>query len=159
MELILFSGLQASGKTTFYQKFFSKTHLHLSKDLWPHAKKPQSRLIRLVEQALQEKRSVVVDNTNPTPSDRESLIAIGKKYDAYIIGYFFISTVAESQIRNQQRTGKQKVPDVALFSTIKKLILPQYQEGFHEIFHVSLYQGDFQINLLPNSREGSSKVP
>jgi len=33
MEAIIFIGIQASGKTTFYNKHFSRTHTHISLDV------------------------------------------------------------------------------------------------------------------------------
>jgi predicted kinase len=32
MELVIFIGLQASGKSTFYHERFARTHVHVSKD-------------------------------------------------------------------------------------------------------------------------------
>lgn len=34
-DCVIFIGLPASGKTTFYQRRFSATHRHISKDHWP----------------------------------------------------------------------------------------------------------------------------
>ena len=35
--------------------------------------------------------------------------------------------------RNRQREGKARVPDVAIFTTAKKLRPPTFQEGFDEV--------------------------
>lgn len=66
IELVIFSGLQAAGKTTFFRERFAATHEHVSKDAWPNARKREARQRRLVEAHLRAGRSVVVDNTNPT---------------------------------------------------------------------------------------------
>ncbi|WP_437903417.1 AAA family ATPase [Sorangium sp. So ce327] len=46
--VILFVGLPASGKTTFFRTHFSGTHVHVSKDNFPNAKKRDVRQARLV---------------------------------------------------------------------------------------------------------------
>jgi hypothetical protein len=38
LELVVFVGLQAAGKTTCYRCCFAGTHEHISKDTWPNAR-------------------------------------------------------------------------------------------------------------------------
>ncbi|WP_199750172.1 hypothetical protein [Amycolatopsis sp. WAC 04169] len=64
-EVVILIGLQASGKSTFFRWAFAGTHVHLSKDHFPNAKRRQPRQLRMLAEALEEGRSVVVDNTNP----------------------------------------------------------------------------------------------
>src|SRR6266700_5533918 len=120
MELIIFMGLQASGKSTFYQMHFAATHAYVSKDLLRNNKR--QRQLQLVEEALQGARSVVVDNTNPAVEDRAELIRLGRQYGAEVIGYYFEMQVKKSLERNQQREGKARVPNIAIFATAKKLV-------------------------------------
>ncbi|HEY9743531.1 MAG TPA: AAA family ATPase [Coleofasciculaceae cyanobacterium] len=148
MELVIFIGLQASGKSTFFHKYFSTTHEHVSKDLMRNNKNPARRQLQLIEGALQAGRSVVVDNTNPTLEDRVSLIQIGCTYEAQIIGYYFKSQVKQCLERNRQRLGKAQVPDVAIYTTIKKLVRPTYAEGFHQLFNVRI-TGQLAFEVCP----------
>lgn len=138
MELVIFIGLQASGKSTFFRKHFAATHLHVSKDLMRNNKNRARRQAQLIEAALQAGHSVVVDNTNPTVEERASLIQLGRAYDAEIIGYYFESLLSHSLERNQQRSGKARVPDVAIYATIKRLQPVSYAEGFHKLFYVKI---------------------
>jgi predicted kinase len=78
MELVIFIGLQASGKSTFFRKHFAATHELVSKDLMRNNKNRARWQAQLIEAALQAGRSLVVDNTNPTLDDRASLIELGK---------------------------------------------------------------------------------
>src|SRR5918911_192813 len=133
-ELVIFIGLQASGKSTFFRDRFAATHVHVSKDRFRNNKNPNKRQAQLIEAALQEGKSVVVDNTNPTGKERRSLIELGRQYGAKIVGYYFESEVRRCLERNQQRIGKTRVPDVALYATAKKLVPPSYSEGFDELF-------------------------
>ncbi len=138
MELVIFMGLQASGKSTFFRKHFAATHLHVSKDLMRNNKNRARRQAQLIEAALQAGHSVVVDNTNPTVEERASLIELGRAYDAEIIGYYFESVLSHCLERNQQRAGKARVPDLGMYATIKKLERPSYAEGFHKLFYVKI---------------------
>ncbi len=148
MELIIFVGLQASGKSTFYRTHCAATFEpyescescepceHISMDLLKNNKNPRKRQLVLIEAALQAQKSVVVDNTNPTVEDRSPLIQLGRQYGAKIIGYYFESNVRQCIERNKQREGKARVPDVAIYVTAKKMVHPTYEEGFDRIYDV-----------------------
>ena len=70
MELIVFVGLQASGKSTFFYVRFAETHQHISKDLFPNNRHKNRRQEHLIRIALSAGPSAVVDNNNPTPEER-----------------------------------------------------------------------------------------
>jgi predicted kinase len=148
LELVIFIGLQASGKSTFFRQYLAATHELVSKDLMRNNRNRARRQAQLVEAALQAGRSIVVDNTNPTIEERTSLIELGKLYDAHILGYYFQSKVKDCLERNQQRSGKAKVPDIAIYATIKKLVCPTYAEGFHQLFYVRMV-GDVDFQVRP----------
>lgn len=132
-ELIIFVGLQASGKSTYYHNHFAATHVHVSKDLMPNARNRDERQLQLIDAALAQGRSVVVDNTNPTPVARAPLIAIGRRHGARVVAYYFETTVKDSVVRNRLREGKARVPDVAIFVSAKKMVPPGLNEGFDEV--------------------------
>ena len=127
--LVIFVGLPASGKSTYYFEHFAATHVHVSKDLLPRG----ARQEMLIAAALAAGQSVVVDNTNPSAAVRAPLIALGRRHGARIIAYFFEADVKTVLVRNRLREGKARVPDVAVFVTRKKLAPPSYDEGFDEI--------------------------
>jgi predicted kinase len=133
MELIVFVGLPAAGKSTYYRAHFAATHVHVSKDLMPNNRDRDRRQRMLIEQVLGAGASVVVDNTNPTPAVREPLIAIGRRLGARVIAYYFESNVRLSIARNAQREGTARVPNVAIFIAQKKLVPPSVEEGFDEV--------------------------
>ncbi len=147
MELVILVGLQATGKTAFYRERFAATHALVSKDRFPNARRPQVRQMRLLDEALQAGRSVVVDNTNATRESRAPLIAAARARSATVVGYYFESKVQESLERNRGREGKSRVPDVAIYSTIKALERPALNEGFDCLFHVRLAgEGRFEVS-------------
>ena len=133
LELIIFVGLQASGKSTYFRTRFAATHVHVSKDLMKNARNRDAKQEQAVEQALAGGRSVVVDNTNPTAAVRAPLIALGRRYGARVIACYFQTTVKEALVRNRAREGKERVPDVGIFATAKKLVPPSPSEGFDEV--------------------------
>ncbi len=136
LEVIILMGLQASGKSTFFRTHFALTHAHVSKDLLHNTSKPARRQQQLIEEALRAGHSVVVDNTNPTKEEREKLIALGHFYGATVTGYYFEVQIRQSLERNKSRQGKARVPDVAIFTTRKRLVRPSSEEGFDRLFSV-----------------------
>ena len=109
-----------------------------------------AKQLLLVETALQDGTSVVIDNTNPTREDREPLIALGHRYSAKVVGYVFQSSVQEARQRNSERIGKARVPDVALYITASKLVIPTYEEGFDILYDVRIMgDGGFDVNEIP----------
>src|SRR5215216_4222437 len=95
MELVIFVGLQASGKSTFFRGRFAATHEHVSKDLFRNNRDRNRRQAQLIKAALNAGSPVVVDNTNPTVENRRPLIQLGLEFGAKVIGYYFDSTVRQ----------------------------------------------------------------
>ena len=145
-ECVLFVGLPASGKTTFYQRRFAATHRHISKDHWPNAARKDARQAELLRQALTAGESVVVDNTNPAVADRAQVIGIARELGARVIGYYFTATTREAVGRNRGREGRQRVPDVAIFTKAKRMIAPTVGEGFDELYTVAIREdGEYDV--------------
>ncbi len=145
MELVIFVGLQASGKTSFYQARFARTHELVSKDRMPNNRNPTRRQLVLVEEALRAGRSVVVDNTNARAADRLPLVVLGHALGARVVGYYFESRVEDCLERNRGRAGKARVPDVALYATRKRLEAPSYAEGFDALYFVRMDAGGWEV--------------
>jgi hypothetical protein len=137
-ECVIFVGLPASGKTTFYQQRFSATHRHISKDHWPSASNKEARQSALISAALSENAPVVVDNTNPSIRERASVIALARAHGARVVGYYFTATTREAVGRNRGREGKGRVPDVAIFTKAKHMCPPTAAEGFDELYAVAI---------------------
>ena len=96
MQLIIFMGLQASGKSTFYREKFIDSHIRLNLDML----KTRHREQILFNACLAAKPSVVIDNTNPTLADRQRYIKPAKEKNFQIIGYYFESKIEDCKIRN-----------------------------------------------------------
>ena len=129
MDLIILIGLQASGKSTFARRRLGE-YVYVSKDAMRNVKKKSLRQETVIRRAFERGLSVVVDNTNPSSADRMALVALGREYGARVIGYYFASHLEACLERNRQREGAACVPEVALYTTQRKLELPAYSEGF-----------------------------
>ncbi len=99
----------------------------------PSARSRDARQEQLIAAALHAGRSVVVDNTNPSPALRAPLIALGRRHGARIVAYYFECSTRTAVARNRQREGRGRVPNVAIFTAAKKLVPPSPEEGFDEI--------------------------
>jgi predicted kinase len=148
LEIVIFIGLQGSGKSSFYRAHFADTHTHLSKDNWPTANKREARQQRLLHEYLSAGQNVVVDNTNISRARRAPLIEIAHEYNARIIGYYFESNIEDCKARNAAREGRARVPDIAIYVTAAQLEPPAINEGFYELYFVRLRDGIFNISDL-----------
>lgn len=144
-ELAILVGLQGSGKSSFYRARLAATHDHVSKDLMPNVRRRGERQLVLVDAALAAGRSVAVDNTNPSRADRAALLALGRARGARVVVYVMETPVRESLARNRTREGRQRVPDVAVLSTARRLERPTREEGYDAIFEVHARGGGFEV--------------
>lgn len=140
--MIVFIGIQASGKTTFYQRFFACHGLaHINLDTL-HSRHKEAMAIRA---CLDNRTSFVVDNTNPQISDRKRYISLAKAHRYEIIGIFFQSRVKDCIERNEKR--ERCVPRLAIPSTSNKLQMPSYGEGFDQLFFARIAKNGFEITI------------
>lgn len=139
MQAVIFIGIQAAGKSTFYLRNFASTHLRISMDL----AKTRPREMRLIRSCLASRQPFVIDNTNPTAASRELYIALARVAGFRVLGYFFVPDIKASLERNARRTGKQKIPVPGIYRTNKILESPTYAEGFDELFTVQVERDEF----------------
>jgi len=130
--VIIMTGLQGSGKSTFYRMFLADHFVRVNLDTL----KTRKREAALIAECFSEGKSFAVDNTNPTAADRARYIMPAKEAGWRIIGYYVTSGVAECLERNSAREGKARVPDIAIYATAKKLEIPDYDEGYDELYTV-----------------------
>ena len=146
MEGIIFIGIQATGKSTFYKNNFFNTHVRISLDLL----NTRNREFQILDKCLELQQRVVIDNTNPTSIEREKYIDKFFKSKYKIIGYYFQSKIEESLDRNRGRIGKDKISEIGILSTHKKMELPTQNEGFDELYYVELINNNFFVKKWDN---------
>lgn len=137
MEGVVFVGIQGSGKSSFFKERFFSTHVRISLDLL----KTRHREQRFLDACLGTEQRFVIDNTNPTRDERVRYIEAAKTARYAVVGYYFQSKVEDCLRRNSGRTEPERVPEVAILSTAKKLELPTLDERFDQLFYVRLEDG------------------
>jgi predicted kinase len=140
--MLLFIGIQASGKSTFYREHFFDSHVRISLDLL----NTRHRETSFLQACFSTQQRFVVDNTNPTREERARYIAAARQARFRVIGYFFEPDPAASQARNAQRDKRHYVPPAGLFGTLKRLERPVIEEGFDELYIVRASDGRFDVS-------------
>lgn len=136
-EVIVLVGRPASGKSTFAKKhLIPKGYVHINQDTL----KTKDKCIKAAREALNNGKSVVIDNTNPNPDVRKDYIALAKEKGVNIRCYYFDLDLGVSHHLNFYREkiqGTRRVPDVG-FNTYKaKYKEPNTEEGFVEVKKIS----------------------
>lgn len=156
MEAILLIGIQASGKTTFYNERFAGTHVRISMDLLRTRNRERERLQKCVEAG----KPFVVDNTNPTRAERARYIGPSRAAGYRVIGYFFEPDPKGSYARNEKRDDRTRVPPAGLFGTLKRLERPGRSEGFDELYRVRLPEpGKFAVERWAGAHRPPARAP
>ncbi|NHC04911.1 ATP-binding protein [Acinetobacter sp. 187] len=142
MQLIIFTGVQASGKSSFYLLNLYHSHLRINLDML----KTRHRENIIFEAGLSSKTKMVIDNTNPTRADRTRYIQRAIDAGFEVISYYFETDLNSTLSRNAQRAGKANIPEVGVRASFKKLQVPSFDEGFSQIFRVRIIgNGDFSV--------------
>jgi predicted kinase len=126
-------GLQGSGKSTWVHAHLAGTHVVVSKDHWPNARRREARQRRVVAELLAEGRNVVVDNTNPGVAERAPLVAAARAAGVPVRAVFVDTPPAICQERNAARESRARVPDVGVLDTLRRLTPPSLGEGFDRV--------------------------
>lgn len=155
MELVLFIGPPAAGKSTFYTDRYAQTHLRLSLDML----RTRHREALLLQACLAAKQPVVIDNTCPTRAERARYIVPARARRFRIVGYRFEAPFDELLRRNATRSGRACVPEVAIRATLARLEPPDWSEGFDVLFHVRPAADDPRgVTITPVSPETTDAI-
>jgi len=134
---VLFIGIPASGKSTFFRERFVDTHVRVNRDMLRTAHREKL----LIDACLSGSTSFVLDKTNVTRAERNAIIQLARAAGFRVEGYFFQSRRAECAARNADRSGSARVPDAAIGGMSARLELPTLDEGFDALYFVSLADG------------------
>jgi predicted kinase len=134
LEAVIFIGLQAAGKSSFYRERYFRTHVRLNLDML----RTRRRLEILLRACFEAKQPFVIDNTNLTAEERGRHIELARAARFSIAGYYFASTVEACRRRNAARPEPEQVPPKAIYGAAARLQLPSYGEGFDALFVVRM---------------------
>ncbi len=158
-EIVVFVGIQASGKTTFYRERFAGTHEHVSLDLFGRRGNVRRKEGRQIESALSAGRDVVIDNTNTTRETRKRYFELARSHGASVAGYYFEEPVESCLERNARREAAERVPEAAVRAFQDRLEPPVREEGFRRLFRVRIGANGFDVReMSPDSAGGSQDV-
>ncbi|HBN76338.1 MAG TPA: kinase [Planctomycetaceae bacterium] len=145
MEAIIFIGIQASGKSSYYKERYFSSHVRISLDQL----RTRYRENLFLNVCLKSQLSFVIDNTNPTRAERVKYIKAAKAANYSITGIYFRSIAEECLIRNSKRAAP--VPDIGILSTVKKLERPNMEEGFDNLKYVQMSETGYVIEDWKNA--------
>ena len=141
MEMIIFMGAQATGKSSFFKSRFFHTHMRVNLDML----KTRNRERILFEACLSAKQPMVIDNTNPIRAQRAHYIRRAIENQFRITGFYFQSIANEAIKRNLTRPACQRVPEVAIRATTGRMEHPSLTEGFASLNFVRLENNGFVV--------------
>ena len=141
MQAIIFIGIQATGKSTFYKTHFYRSHVRISMDLLNTRNKEN----KFLETCFETHTQFVVDNTNPSRKEREKYIQWAKENKYEVIGYYFSISMAEAIQRNENRPKEEQLPEVGIRGCRSRLELPSLEEGFDKLYFVNTEHNEFHI--------------
>jgi predicted kinase len=134
VEAVIFVGIQATGKSTFYRERFFDSHFRINLDML----KTRYREQLILQACIDAKQPFVVDNTNASVEERSKYIGPACAGGFRIVGYYFRSGVREAIARNNRREGKPRIPEKGIWGTYKRLRVPSPEEGFDLLRCVSI---------------------
>ena len=134
MEAIIFVGIPASGKSTFYLQRFFETHIRINLDMLRTRHWEQT----LIEACIAAKQPFVVDNTNVTREERARYIPQAKAAGFRVVGYYFQSNLRDCLERNRGRAPSRVVPEKGIAARHHRLQEPALDEGFDQLCYVTI---------------------
>ena len=141
-ELIILVGMQASGKSTFCKNYLSD-YFRINQDTLKTKKKCFSICQMQMEN---EKKKIVIDNTNGQVETRKIYIDLAQKYD-YKVRIFLFKTSREicnhMNVFREVSGERKRVPDIAYNMYKSKYTQPSLQEGYDTILEIK----DININI------------
>lgn len=137
-EIIVMVGQPASGKSNFAKKHFEASgYVYINRDnlgTW-------QKCVAALQRAIQDKKSAVIDNTNPDLESRKRYIDVAKKHK--IPCRCFVMATSEAQAKHNNIFRELTDPfhavvkDMVFYGYKSKFKEPTLNEGFTEIVKVN----------------------
>lgn len=137
MELVIFVGIPAVGKSTFFRERFADTHVRINLDML----RTRHRERLLVAACLKANQPFVVDNTNLSARERAVYIEPARRAGFRVVGFYFRSVLSEARDRNAARMGDARIPDKGVLGAASRLETPAEGEGFDRLSYVRIADG------------------
>ncbi|KAL4797329.1 polynucleotide kinase 3 phosphatase-domain-containing protein [Aspergillus venezuelensis] len=154
LELVIFSGSPAAGKSTFYWEYLKPLdYERVNQDIL----KTRPKCIRVAKEHLAAKRSVVVDNTNADVATRSEWIGVAKELNVPIRCIYFSASPAICKHNNAVRAAntslnpesRKSLPGIAFGDFGRRFKEPTLGEGFQDVIRVDFrFRGDEEAKKL-----------
>ncbi|KAL1412679.1 DNA kinase/phosphatase Pnk1 [Vanrija albida] len=151
-EIVVFTGIPASGKTSFYRRHFA-SYEHINQDTL----RTRDACVRAARKKLEEGKSVVIDNTNRNKATRAVYVALAKEQGVPIRLFHFTTPPELAKHNNVYRAlhapadepKRELLPALAFGSYTADFEVPKLGEGFEEIRTVNfVWEGDEEQRKL-----------
>ena len=129
-ELVIMVGFPGSGKTTLTKNFEKYSNYSI---LHGDELKTEAKIIKMLNKELENKKSVIIDATNPSIKKRSTFINIAKKYNIYIRIITMSTSMEESMNRNSLRD--KPIPKIAFYMFRKNYEEPALSECVDEVIN------------------------
>ena len=130
-EMIIMVGYPGSGKSFYSTKYICfNQYKYINQDILGTS----TKCIKMCENELKAKNSVVIDNTNSSIKTRKIYIDLAKKYGVKCRCVHFITDINVAKHNNYYRNfmfGVKLVPDIAYNMYKKYYEEPNLNEGFY----------------------------
>lgn len=133
-EMIIMVGCPGSGKSKFARKYY-KSYDYINQDTL----KTRTKCLKEALNSIQESKSVIIDNTNPTSDLRKDYIDLAKKYKYKIKCYImnFDKDLGKHMNCYRFKRGRgikhKLIPDIVYNVYFKRYEEPTLDEGIDEI--------------------------
>ncbi|KAK1923128.1 polynucleotide kinase 3 phosphatase-domain-containing protein [Papiliotrema laurentii] len=137
VEIVLFVGPPASGKTSFFRKHFAGKYEHINQDTL----KTRDKCLQLAQSCLEQGRSVVIDNTNRNRETRAVWVSLAARLSVPIRLFHFLCPLDLARHNNMYRAvyappeepPRTLIPGTAFNTYVAQFQQPDITEGFDEI--------------------------
>ncbi|EGR29444.1 sap DNA-binding domain protein [Ichthyophthirius multifiliis] len=144
-EMIILIGSAGSGKSTFVYN-----HLQDYQRINRDELKTMPKCLQVAENAIKNKKNIVIDNTNPTSEARKDFVSLAKKYNIHLRAFVLsVDKDLAMHLDNQRETNKERkhfskrVGRIPIHTFFKNFQEPTKNEGFDEIAHINFIAGPF----------------
>ncbi|ERL92654.1 uncharacterized protein F21D5.5 [Dendroctonus ponderosae] len=137
LNVIVMVGGPGSGKTSFVKdSLLPNGYIHVNRDklgTW-------QKCVKTMEESLEKKSNVVIDNTNVDKATRARFIEAAKKFGADIRCFVMETSLDQMRHNNKFREMTDKnhavVSDIIIFSYRKNFQEPEISEGYSQLLKI-----------------------
>ncbi|XAO22135.1 polynucleotide kinase 3'-phosphatase [Cryptococcus bacillisporus CA1280] len=144
VEIVIFVGYPASGKSSFFRKHFQPAgYVHVNQDIL----RTRQKCLNVAEEAVKSGKSVVIDNTNRNRETRAYWVSLASKLNVPIRLFHFLCPPELAKHNNLYRAyypppdepTRELLPYIAFAGFETAFEEPKKEEGFDEIRTVNFH--------------------